>query len=140
MSTSTANQLEGLLMTNPSLSAGDPMQGSFALAVISESRGTDHALARLAARALVEFAHVVLGCLFARWGTAQRAGIAQRGGRALPTEIDSGRRVRRIHFPVGLALPQPHPGVVWMGLSPGRGPDHHRQLLCHALQRCVGGG
>ncbi len=34
----TANQLEGLLMTNPSLSAGDPMQGSFALAVISEPR------------------------------------------------------------------------------------------------------
>jgi non-lysosomal glucosylceramidase len=31
----TANGLEGLLMTNPSVSAGDPMQGSFALAVIS---------------------------------------------------------------------------------------------------------
>ena len=31
----TATQLEGLLMTNPGLGAGDPMQGSFALAVIS---------------------------------------------------------------------------------------------------------
>jgi non-lysosomal glucosylceramidase len=31
----TGNQLEGLLMTNPSLSASDPMQGSFTLAVIS---------------------------------------------------------------------------------------------------------
>ena len=30
-----ANRLDGLLMTNPSLSAGDPMQGSFALAVLS---------------------------------------------------------------------------------------------------------
>jgi non-lysosomal glucosylceramidase len=32
----TANQLEGLLMTNPSLSVTDPMQGSFALAAISD--------------------------------------------------------------------------------------------------------
>ncbi len=31
----TANQLEGLWMTNPSVPGGDPMQGSFALAVIS---------------------------------------------------------------------------------------------------------
>jgi non-lysosomal glucosylceramidase len=31
----TANRLEGLLMTNPSVPGGDPMQGSFALAVIS---------------------------------------------------------------------------------------------------------
>ncbi len=31
----TASQLEGLLMTNPSVAAGDPMQGSFALAAIS---------------------------------------------------------------------------------------------------------
>jgi non-lysosomal glucosylceramidase len=31
----TANRLEGLLMTNPSVAGGDPMQGSFALAVIS---------------------------------------------------------------------------------------------------------
>ncbi len=30
-----ANRLEGLLMTNPSVAGGDPMQGSFALAVIS---------------------------------------------------------------------------------------------------------
>jgi uncharacterized protein (DUF608 family) len=32
-----ANGLEGLIMTNPSLSATDPMQGSFALAVLSEA-------------------------------------------------------------------------------------------------------
>src|SRR3984885_11850481 len=32
----TANRLEGLLMTNPSVAAGDPMQGSFALAVVSD--------------------------------------------------------------------------------------------------------
>jgi non-lysosomal glucosylceramidase len=32
----TANGLEGLIMTNPSLNATDPMQGSFALAVLSE--------------------------------------------------------------------------------------------------------
>jgi uncharacterized protein (DUF608 family) len=31
----TVNGLEGLLMTNPSVPGGDPMQGSFALAVIS---------------------------------------------------------------------------------------------------------
>ncbi len=31
----TANRLEGLLMTNPSVAGGDPMQGNFALAVIS---------------------------------------------------------------------------------------------------------
>jgi non-lysosomal glucosylceramidase len=31
----TANGLEGLLMTNPSLPGGDPMQGSFALAVLA---------------------------------------------------------------------------------------------------------
>jgi uncharacterized protein (DUF608 family) len=31
----TANGLEGLLMTNPTVAAGDPMQGSFAVAVIS---------------------------------------------------------------------------------------------------------
>ncbi len=38
----TANGLEGLLMTNPSVPTGDPMQGSFALAVISnqEARTT----------------------------------------------------------------------------------------------------
>src|SRR6202041_211090 len=33
----TANQIEGLLMTNPSLSATDPMQGSFAPAPISDA-------------------------------------------------------------------------------------------------------
>jgi non-lysosomal glucosylceramidase len=32
----TANEIEGLLMSNPSLSAIDPMQGSFALAAISD--------------------------------------------------------------------------------------------------------
>src|ERR1700688_3450335 len=31
----TGNQLEGLLMTNPSLNSVDPMQGSFALAVVA---------------------------------------------------------------------------------------------------------
>ena len=113
----TANRLEGLLMTNPSVAGGDPMQGSFALAVLSESRRKDHVLAWLAARPLVELAHVVLGCFFARRRTAERAGIAQRGRRTLPTEIDSCRRVRGIHFPASLALPQPHSGVVWMGLS-----------------------
>src|ERR1700677_947309 len=39
----TANQLEGLLMTNPSLAAGDPMQGGFVLAAISNrSARTTH--------------------------------------------------------------------------------------------------
>jgi uncharacterized protein (DUF608 family) len=33
----TGNRLEGLIMTNPSLSASEPMQGSFALAVVSEA-------------------------------------------------------------------------------------------------------
>jgi non-lysosomal glucosylceramidase len=39
----SGNQVEGLLMTNPSLSAGDPMQGSFALAVVSgQGAGTTY--------------------------------------------------------------------------------------------------
>ena len=35
----TADQIAGLLMTNPSLSATDPMQGSFAVAAISDGEG-----------------------------------------------------------------------------------------------------
>src|ERR1700691_1534265 len=39
----TAHQMEGLLMSNPSLSAIDPMQGSFALAVLSDGEArTSH--------------------------------------------------------------------------------------------------
>lgn len=39
----SANHLEGLLMTNPSLPAGDPMQGSFVVAALtSRDAGTTH--------------------------------------------------------------------------------------------------
>jgi non-lysosomal glucosylceramidase len=39
----TTNHLEGLVMTNPSLPAGDPMQGSFVVAALSnQDAGTTH--------------------------------------------------------------------------------------------------
>ena len=66
-----ANRLEGLLMTNPSLSAGDPMQGSFALAVLSGQGARTTHWRGWPKRTLVELADVVLGCFFAGRGTAQ---------------------------------------------------------------------
>ena len=115
----TTDRLEGLLMTNPGVAAGDPMQGSFALAATFRSRCKDHLLARLASRALVEFADVVLGCLLTRWGTPERARIPERGRGTLPAEIDPGRRVSGFHLPPGLAFPQPYPRLVRMGRSQG---------------------
>jgi hypothetical protein len=109
-------------MTNPSLSATDPMQGSFALAVSFRSRCADHLLAWLAAGPLVEFTDVILGCLFEERGFAERAGDAQPGGARC---VSRGRFQRAVRLPSLFCWPGTfliaHPSGVDGDSPPGEG-------------------
>ena len=115
----TGNQLEGLLMTNPSLNSVDPMQGSFALAVVS-SPGAQTTHWRGWPRGRWWNSPMLFWDAFSQDGALLNEPASRNAvGAVVPTEDNSGGRVRRVHFPVGLALPQPHPGVVRMGFSRG---------------------
>ncbi len=133
-----SGELEGLLMSNPSVPAGDPLQGSFALAALTRRSRCDQLLARLAPGTLVEFTHAVLGCIFPRRATAERTGAAQCGGSRLPAKLDTCRRIGKLHFSAFMELSQSHTRLVRLDCSYRRRQYHHWQLLCHPFQGCLG--
>ena len=132
------NQVEGLLMTNPSVGAGDPMQGSFVLAVLP-GQGARTTYWRGWPRGRWWNSPMLFWDAFSRDGELLNEPAARNGVGALCQQksIPAGGSAT-FHILARLALSQPHAGVDRMARTQGRRAHHHRQSLRRALQNGMG--
>ena len=104
-----SGELEGLLMSNPSVPAGDPLQGSFALAALTR----DHAAIsywRGWPQGRWWNSPMLFWDVFSRDGqVAERTRAPQCGGSGLSAKLDTCRRIGKLHLSAVVEFSQSHP-------------------------------